>query len=214
MTAPGSFLEVRLNDAVARGSHGGPIAKRLKAYAGSGKLSQDFRWSRPLHRYDISHGIKVLEDFESVRAMWYVVFFGGPHRGFRFKDWNDYRCTQANSILQFVDGTDWQLGRRYVVRAGALVASYSRIIQKPVDGTVVVYRTRAGVVSAATATVAPATGLVSISGHAEGDTYTWAGEFDVPVTFQDDAMDGITLDGVEGNELLGLPSIPLEEIRL
>ena len=28
-----------------------------------------------------------------------------------------------------------------------------------------------------------ATGIATISGHVSGDTYNWAGEFDVPVTF-------------------------------
>lgn len=205
-----TFLEQRLNDAIARGSSGGPVASRLKSYVSSGALSQQHQWVRPLHRYDISHGIKTAEDFESVRSLWYIVFFGGPYSGFRFKDWADYQATQANTSLVLISGSDWQLCRRYALGA----ASYNRIIQKPVAGSVTVYRTRSGSVSTASATVNAATGVAAISGHVAGDTYTWTGEFDVPVTFADDAMDDITVTGLAGAELLGLPSIRLEEIRL
>jgi hypothetical protein len=58
------------------------------------------------------------------------------------------------------------------------------------------------------------TGIVTISGHTGGDTYTWAGDFDVPVAFADDAMDDIELTGMAGAEFLGVSSINLEEIRL
>lgn len=204
------FLEQRFPDNIARGSRGGPVASRLKAYAASGKLSQQFRWARPLHRYDVSHGIKTEADFEAVRALWYVVFFGGPYQGFRYRDWADYKATLANTSLQLVSGDVWQLCRRY--RIGAV--SFDRPIQKPTPGLAVVHRTRSGVTTPLAAAVDSTTGRVTLSDHVAGDTYAWVGEFDVPVTFQDDAMDNIALDGVVSAELLALPSIMLEEIRL
>lgn len=203
-----TFLERRLSDAIVRGSSGGPFGARLKAYAG-GRLQQSFLRTRSMRRYDISMGIKTRDDFEEVRALFYVVMFE-HYEGFRVKDWSDFELTQENSVLTFISGSDWQIYRRY--SHGAY--THDRIIQKPVDGTIVVYRTRAAVVSVATAAVDATTGIATIAGHVGGDTYTCAGQFDVPVTFVDDAMDSVRVDGVTSNLLDELPSIMLEEIRL
>lgn len=205
-----AFLEQRLHDGVARGSRGGPVGSRTKSYLPGGQLQQQFNYSRPLHRYDISFGIKTADDFEAIRALFYVVMFT-PYEGFRMRDWNDYEATQANSTLTLVSGSNWQLQRLYTVGA----STFKRDIVKPEAGSVTVYRTRAG----NTTTIAPAisstTGIATITGHQDGDTYTWAGRFDVPVAFQDDdALAGIELDGLEDAILQGLPSILLEEIRL
>lgn len=204
-----AFLEQRINDAVSRGSKGGPRGRRSKVYVSNGRLRQVFEWSRALQQYDISYGIRTLDDLEAVRSLFYVVMFT-PFEGFRFKDWNDYRLTQSTSRLDFVSGTEWQIKRLYTVGA----SSHARTITKPVTGSVTVYRTRSGVVSTATASVDSTTGLATIAGHSSGDTYTCAGEFDVPVTFADDALDQIELDGNLDLVLQGLPSVMLEEVVL
>lgn len=199
---PAEFLEERLSDEVARGSRGGPSGKRTKVYAEGGQLAQVFRRTRPLQRYDVSFGVKTQEHFEAVRAMFYVVMFT-PFSGFRYKDWNEHTVTRATSALVHISGNIWQLYRRYTVGSN----SFNRIVQKPVDGTVVIYD--AGGV-ALTATVDPTTGRATVT----GTPATWAGEFDVPVTFVDDAIDNIDLDGIARKELQGLPSIKLEELLL
>ena len=205
-----AFLEQRLHDGVARGSRGGPVTSRTKVYLPNGQLQQQFNYSRPLHRYDISFGIKTLDDFEAIRALFYVVMFT-PYEGFRMRDWNDYEASPSSSTLTLVSGTTWQLQRVYTVGG----VSFVRDIVKPEAGSVTVYRTRAGVTSTIAPTIDTTTGRVTIAGHAEGDTYTWSGRFDVPVTFQDDdALAGIELDGLEDALLQGLPSILLEEVRL
>ena len=205
-----AFLEQRLHDGVSRGSRGGPVGSRTKAYLPNGQLQQQFNYSRPLHRYDISFGIKTLDDFEAIRALFYVVAFT-PYEGFRMRDWNDYEASPSNSTLTLVSGTSWQLQRVYSVGG----VSFKRDIVKPESGSVTVYRTRAGVTTTIAPTIDATTGRATISGHAEGDTYTWSGRFDVPVTFQDDdALASIELDGLEDMPLQGLPSILLEEIRL
>jgi hypothetical protein len=70
------------------------------------------------------------------------------------------------------------------------------------------------VVTDASASIDTATGIATISGHVSGDTYNWAGEFDVPVTFSDDAwvqqLETMTGDGA----LATMPTINLEEIVL
>lgn len=207
-----AFLEQRLPITITAGSRGGPVAKRTKVYVQNGRLLQDFAWSRPLQRYDLSFGIKTVANFEAVRAMWYVVMFGGPYEGFRMRDWSDYQATQANSAMTAQDGsppTEWQLQRIYTVGS----ASYRRDIRK-LDGAPSVYRTRSGTTTLISATVGLNTGIAAISGHISGDTYRWAGLFDVPVTFSDDALDQIEITGNANDLLQSLPSIKVEELHL
>lgn len=205
-----AFLEERLPITITVGSRGGPVTKRTKVYVQSGRLLQDFPRSRPLHRYDLSFGIKTLANFEAVRAMWYVVMFT-PYEGFRIRDWSDYQATQANSGLTVQGGspTEWQLQRVYTVGA----ASFRRNIYK-LDGAPLVYRTRAGATSQITTTADLNSGIVNIGGHVGGDTYTWVGNFDVPVTFTDDELDQIEITGNANDLLQSLPSIKIEELRL
>lgn len=204
-----AFLEERLPVTITAGSTGGPVGKRTKVYVQNGRLQQNFEWSRPLHRYDLSYGIKTLANFEAVRAMWYVVMFGGPYEGFRIRDWSDYQCTRDNSGLTVQSGspTEWQLQRLYAVGN----AVYRRNIYK-LDGTPSIYRTRSGSTTLISASVDLNSGIANIAGHVAGDTYTWVGMFDVPVTFSDDAMDQIEITGNAQDLLQSLPSIKVEEL--
>jgi uncharacterized protein (TIGR02217 family) len=203
-----AFLEHRISDAITRGSRGGPRGNRLKAYTRGGRLTQEFLRARMLQSYDVSYGIKTLENFEEIRSLFYVVM-GEGYEGFRFKDWSDYRLTYDNSTLVLIDGSDWQIARLHTAGAG----SFSRSIHKLV-GTTAVQRIRGGTPSVPTAVVDANTGIVSVSGHVEGDTYSVLGQFDVPVTFTDDALDNIEVNGNINKILQGLPSIKLEELLL
>lgn len=187
-----SFLEERITTGVRRGTRGGPVARRNMVYDGTGRLTaQQFLRGYPLHKYQFDFGSKVLDEAEAVRDFFYVVLFT-PFEGFRVRDWNDYQLTQTNSTLTLVSGSVYQINRVYT--AGA--SSFVRPIYKTVSGTVTIYRTRSGVVTTASATFDHTLGRATISGHAGGDTYTAEGEFDVPVTFEDDdAMANIGLDG-------------------
>lgn len=205
-----AFLEQRLSTAVVRGSTGGPTALRVKVYDGVGDLQQQtFLRQYPRHIYNLDFGNKEYADADEIRDFFMVVLFT-PYTGFRVRDWNDYQLTHSNSRLTFVSGTEWSIDRLYTVGA----VTFARPIAKPeTGGTFVVQRTRGGVVTTATQSVDTATGLVTIAGHAGGDTYTIAGNFDVPVTFRnDDALSRIALDGNPALVIQGLGQIELEEI--
>lgn len=206
-----AFLEERLDSRIERGATGGPKNEgRSKVYTASGKLSQAFQWSAPLQEWDVSHGLKSLSDFESLRAMWYVVNFT-PYAGFRFRDWSDFVATQANSRLTFISGSTWQLQRVYTFRG----ITFARKISKPSAGAAI-WRTASGGGSAtlASASVDTTTGVATIGGHTAGDTYTWEGQFDVPVTFVDNSLP-VTLESGDQSGPLVIPgSIKLEEVRL
>ena len=204
-----AFLEQRLSPRIEQGAIGGPVNRgRQMVRTAGGKLRQVFTWAEPLREYTINHGVMGAPDARELLSLWYVVNFT-PYEGFRFRDWADYVATQANSRCTLVSGSNYQLQLVYTF-AGI---EFVRKITKPVAGAKV-YRTRSGVDTEATATINTSTGVAAISGHAAGDTYTWEGMFDVPVTFSGDEWmpqaEAMASDGVVST----MPTIQLEELPL
>lgn len=209
MTVP-AFLEQRLDPAISEGARGGPIVPgRTKTYLPNGALQQNFSTTLPLHKYDVSYALRSAADFQIILDIFYVVMFT-PYLGFRFKDWRDYLATQANTRLTFITGTTWQLQRVYTFATIVVLRDIFKPCASPAP---VIKRTRSAVVTTATATVDTTTGIATISGHAGGDTYTWEGEFDVPVQFTDDEWPS-TLEVNVDDLHVQSASIALEEIRL
>lgn len=202
------FLATPIDDAVARGMQSTPtVPGRVKRYTATGRLTQNYSSALPLHRFELSHGIKRLAQFEAIQALFYVVHFT-PYAGFPVRDPRDFRLMQANSRLTFITGSTWQINRVYTYGG----VDFLRPIQKPETG-IVVKRTRSGVVSTATASVDTATGIATISGHVGGDTYTCEGRFYVPVTFSDDEWTAECIGSVDDLVIVS-GQIKLEEIRL
>jgi uncharacterized protein (TIGR02217 family) len=200
-----AILMQQLSDAVARKSRGGPTQPaRRQVFGADGWLrKQNFvSLTRP-HRYDISYGIRRKRDFEEVLAAYHVVM-GAPYEGFLFRDWNDYQASATNSALQSLGGGQYQLQRKYTFGS-----SVYRDISKPEVPTVAVYS--AGGSALSITEVDAETGIVTL---AAGTPAYWTGRFFVPVTFADDSMENIEIDGYEGadGELQGLPSIKLVEV--
>lgn len=203
-----AFLEQRLDARIEQGASGGPsVPGRTKTYLPSGKLRQNFLASAPIHHFDVSHGMRSNADHQAVLDTFYVVMFT-PYEGFRFRYWADYKLTALNSRCTLISGSTYQLQRVHSFGGVEVL----RPIYKPTSG-VVITRTRSGVTSTATATVDTTTGIATISGHVSGDTYTPAGEFDIPVTFTDDAWVS-QLQATITNVSIIPPVIKLEEIQL
>lgn len=206
-----TFLEApRLDSKITHGAVSSVRWNRQKTYTASGKLTQDFRWANPKHEMDLSHGLRNAADYQVLLDFHYIVFSGG-FEGFRVKDWRDYIATQQNTAMTATVGAtgDYQLQRKHVAGAN----QYLRDIKKPVVGTVVVWRNRAGAITTASATVDYTNGRVIVAAHIAGDTYTWTGEFDVPMTFVDDVWTGHLEVNTE-NLHVDSQSVQLEEIRL
>ena len=198
-----TILRTRLSDHITRGSRGGPTKPdRRIVRDGSGRIARIIYLNDLLpHRYDISYGMKFKDDFEEVLSCYHVIH-GGGYEGFLHKDWNDYEATAGNSAVELISGTTYRLQRKYTFGAAACF----RDIAYPVADTVVIRNAGGGVLSH---TLDEETGIATVP---SGTPAYWTGEFDVPVTFADDAMDTIELNGVDGDELLGLPSLLLEEL--
>lgn len=206
-----AFHEVRFPDNISRGARGGPERRTQIVQLASGDEERNANWANSRRRYDVAYGIRRADDLAAV-----VAFFearNGRLHGFRFKDWGDHKSclpSQAPSPTDQQIGigdstvTQFQLVKRY--SSGA--QSWTRVIAKPVAGTVTIALN--GTPQVSSWSVSTATGLVTFAAPpAVGVTVTAGFAFDVPVRFDTDALD-VTLD----LERLGsITSIPLVEIR-
>lgn len=195
----------RFPDAIAYGALGGPEFLTTIVASSSGRESANSVWAYPKHRWDVSQGINGQADFEVLRAF-FMTMRGRFHR-WRFKDWADYTATHTTGVVTGITATTFQLTKRYTSGAQTL----DRIITKPVTGTLEVKVS--GVVTAHA--VDTTTGVVTIGTAPAAGTVTWAGEFDVPMRFDTDRLQGrIESRNAQAGLLHLWDSIPIVEVRV
>ena len=124
---------------ISRGARGGPQRRTQIVTLASGDEERNASWANSRRVYDAAYGIRRADDLASV-----IGFFAarnGRLRGFRWKDWADYKsCLPSASITGFDqpfgtgDGTTtaFQLKKLYI--SGG--QTWPRTILKPVAGTV------------------------------------------------------------------------------
>lgn len=178
----------------------------------SGFETTNQNWSQTRHAYDVGLAVRTASDYLLVKTHFHAM--RGRAKSFPFLDPIDFKVSQADGVLT-ASGSDWQMFYRYGSGDGA----YDRKITRPRTGTVAVFRTRSGVTSNVTgsATITYTTGIVAISGDADGDTYAWSGEFFVPCRYDVDRLPGAIIDkqppGRDAPELLvACDSIPMLEV--
>lgn len=200
-----AFLETpRFPERIAFGALGGPVFSTTVVATGSGVEARETAWAYPLHRWDVSQGINGQADYETLRAFFMAV--RGRLHGWRFKDPSDYQATLSQGVVTAITSTTFQLVKRY----GAGSLSLDRVIKKPVAGTLDV---RVSGVAAAF-TLDATTGVVTIASAPAAATVTWAGEFDVPMRFDTDTMQGRIAERNPQRGLLHVwEAIPIVELR-
>ena len=133
-----SFIESpRFPDNVAFGATGGPGYLTDVVFMNSGAESRNQTWAQARCAYEVAHNARLPAEYVPLRDFFRAM--KGRTHGFRFKDWADFEATTANGVLDAGIGTGYatyQLGKLYA--AGAL--SETRVISKPVSGTVVITR--------------------------------------------------------------------------
>ena len=210
-----SFHDIRFPTEIARGSQGGPERKTDVVVLGSGFEERNSRWADSRRNYNAGYGVKSLDDLDAV-----IAFFEerrGRLHGFRWRDHADYKsCTPSgvpsatDQRIGTGDGTTavFQLVKTY----GSSLAPWTRVIKKPVDGSVSVAFD--GVIQPASAYVVdgPSGRITFTHAHlpATGVAVTAGFLFDVPVRFDTDKLE-ISLSGFRHG---AIPHIPIVEIRL
>jgi uncharacterized protein (TIGR02217 family) len=201
------FDEVRLPEDIEKGALGGPGFRTTILTLVSGFEKRNQSWSQSRGRWDIGYGIQSRAQLEAVLAFFYAR--RGRARGFRFRDWLDYRITSP-SLIATGDGveTEFQAVRRYT-DAGA--NTFDRVLTKLVSGTLAVYIDDVLQTETTDYTVDYNTGLITFVSP-PGDTLDIeiTTEFDAPVRFDDDHL-GARLEHVDAGEY---PSIPIIEVRV
>lgn len=196
---------------ISYGSTGGPWLLGEIATSSLGFEEANSPWSMPRHRFDVSFGIKTIDQLHIVKE-----FFLARHGvvyGFRYKDWADYRSglplqaiTDTDQLIGVGDAADttFQLIKNYISGGRTLV----RDIQKPIAGTVIISLDD---VSETGFTVDATTGVVTLDTAPGSSVNIKAGyEFHVPVRFVDDTL----LTNLSHFEHGQFPSLPLIERRI
>lgn len=171
------FDEIQLPPKISAGATGGPRFSTTVIMADSGREQRNAQWVNGRLHWQFT-----LEESSLNLTAQFIAFFRarkGRLRGFRWKDWTDYKAT--NEVLNNTLTSTLQLQKTYSDAYGSEV----RTILKPVAGTVTM--TKNGVAFVAF-TLDTTTGIVTLTGGAQAGTFAWSGEFDVPVRFDMDDL--------------------------
>lgn len=205
------FDEVRFPEVVAKGALGGPERRTEIVELTSGFEERNTPWADSRRKYDVGSGIRHPDDLAKV-----IEFFearSGRLRGFRFKDWLDYRSCRPSETpaaldqaLGAADGvtTTFQLAKAYV--SGS--RTWTRTISKPVAGSVLIAVD--SIAQGSGWSVDTATGVVSFDVAPVSGAVTAGFEFDVPVRFDTDVIQA-SLRAVKIGEIR---AIPIVEVRV
>lgn len=207
-----AFHEIRFPTDIAFGARGGPRRKTVISVSGSGYEHRNSQWADSKRDYNAGYGVKNLDDIHTV-----VSFFEerrGQLHGFRWKDKFDFKScaplqTTSHNDQPIGTGngstTQFQLVKVY----GSVYSPYTRMINKPVAGTVKIGLN--GVNQASGWSVNTTMGIVTFSAAPGAGVAVTAGyEFDVPVRFDTDNLQ-IDLSAFDAGQI---PDIPIVEIRI
>lgn len=192
----------RFPDSIAMGAVGGPMFWTVVATTAA-RESRDGRLAYPRQAWDVSPGVKTVDEFAVLRAFFMVA--RGKHHGWRFKDWSDFAATHSDGRVLALTGTTFQLIKRYT--SGS--ETQDRIIRKPVHGGTIEVKV-SGVVTAHT--LDTVTGIVTIASAPAAANVTWAGEFDVPMRFDTDKLDARPIARHPSGLVHSWDAVPILEI--
>ena len=211
-----SFHETRFPTGISRNAQGGPERRTDVVTLGSGFEERNSRWADSRRAFNAGYGVKSVDDLHAV-----IAFFEerrGRLHSFRWRDHSDWKScapsatpSQLDSAIGTGDGViaTFQLKKTY----GSAFAPWTRIIKKPVAGTVKIAVAGAARVLGTDYAVDVATGIVTfLAGHipSTGQSVTAGFEFDVPVRFDSDKLE-VNMTGFAHG---AIPNIPIVEVRL
>ena len=209
-----SFHEVRYPVRMSLGSSGGPERRTEIVTLVNGFEERTSPWAHARRRYDAGAGMRSLDDLAAL-----IAFFEarrGQLHGFRWKDWADYKTclpsqpiSATDQVIGTGDGvtTAFQLSKTYA--SGG--STYTRVLRKPVAGSVIVAVAGVEQTLPAGFTVAHTTGIVTLNlPPALGAVVTAGCEFDVPVRFDTDRI----IASIASFQAGDIPAVPVIEVRI
>jgi uncharacterized protein (TIGR02217 family) len=209
-----AFHEVRFPASLSLGAVGGPERRTQIVSLASGHEERNTPWAHSRRRYDAGLGLRTLDDIEAV-----IAFFEarqGQLHGFRWKDWADYKTSQASRAVSHLDQVigvgDGVTMTFQLVKAYRSVGNvYTRPITKVVAGTVVIGVGGDPRPVIGDYVVDDTAGKVTFAAPPDiGLSVTAGFEFDVPVRFDTDAI-RVSVSSFNAGEV---PSVPVLEIRI
>lgn len=174
----------RFLESIAVGAVGGPMFATDVVIVESAKEKRNARWPYPQQMWDVSHGVKTEVQFEWLRA--FFLTKQGKAHGFRFKDFSDFEAALTEGIATGITSTTFQLAKRY----SDGVQTLSRPIRKPLASGFVLKDTGVTLVLTTDYTLSATTGIVTTTAPRTASNLTWSGEFDVPMRFDIDRLQG------------------------
>jgi len=200
---PMAFIEVQFPADISYGSSGGPEYSTDIVETLGGFEQRNANWSASRAVFNVAHGIKTQTQLNAL-----IAFFRARHGradGFRFKDWTDYSATAQAIGTGNGSNHTFQLVKTYT--SGSVTET--RIIAKPVSGTVNIYWN--GVLQNSGWSVDTTTGIVTFSSApGNGVAVTADFEFDVPARFDTDRLSA-TLEAYGASSWR---EIPIVEVRV
>lgn len=208
-----AFYETpRFPERIGAGAMGGPEFMTTVVKVAGGAEQRNGSWTYPLHKWDVSVGLRFQADFLAVRA--FFLTMRGRLHGFRFKDLADYQAAHTGDekgIVSGITSTTFQLVKRYT--SGA--QTFDRKITKPIAAGFELKNSGSTLTLTTDYTIDTVTGIVTTATSKTAANLTWSGEFDVPMRFDTDALRGrIEAKNPTQGLLHVWDAIPIVELRL
>ena len=203
------FHDTRFPEDISRGATVTPTRLTDVVTLRSGHEERNTIWANSRRMYDIGLGLRSAGDIYETLEFWEGR--RGALHSFRLKDWADFTSkspidTPANDdqVMAQITSTTYQLQKVY----SASLNPWTRTIDKPVDGTVLIRDNTGALVETTDYTVDYSTGIVTF-GTAPTGTPTAGFEFDVHSRFQGNELEINVAMFDQGS----IPSIPIYEVR-
>ena len=200
------FLEIQLDKDVSYGAEGGPVFQTVVITTPSRQEQRIQQNSRHYRSYKVMLHDKTLVAIQALESMFIAA--QGKTNGFRFKDNREYKAT-LEPLSNYAGGLTVQLIKTYGAAYGRAEV---RPIRKPQENITAITLYRDGSPTAWSRSgnwsVDDTSGVVTFNTDQTGHTFTWSGEFDVPVRFDTDVMNPLW----EEFGRIHWDSVPLVEI--
>lgn len=209
-----NFHEIRFPENISYGSTGGPMRRTDIVTLANGFEERLTPWADSRRMYNAGIGLRSLDALEELIAFFEARY--GQLYGFRWKDWTDYKSCKPSrnvsardQIIGYGDNKNKIFTLKKIYNSGAY--SYTRIIKKPVKGTVHIAVNGNEQIETTDYKFDTKIGQITFLSPPDQNAKITAGfEFDVPVRFDIDNIK-ISVSAFQAGEI---PDIPVIEVRI